>query len=82
MDTSFGTRLRKERKKHSLSTQNIAKMCGVSRSFITLIENNKRLPGKKLLPKIATALNLETKIVLNWYLEDISRKMEKDLGAN
>lgn len=72
----FGEHLRLERERHSLSAQSLAKLCGVSRSYITLIENGKRLPGKKILPKIATALNLKTNIIVNWYLEDLREKLQ------
>lgn len=75
----FGDRLRDERKKQNLTVQMVANTCGTSRSYITLIENCKRLPGKKVLPKIANALNLKTAVVLNWYLEDISYKMSEEM---
>ena len=78
MNNSFGENLRKERKKQDLTVQEIAEICGISRSYITLIENGKRLPGKKILLKIAVALHLKTSIVLNWYLEDISQKIQQD----
>jgi len=73
----LGKRLATERKKNNLSTKTLAKLCGVSRSYITLIENDKRLPSRKLLPKIALVLNLKTNIVLNWYLEALREKMQK-----
>lgn len=72
----FGEKLRAERKKLGVATKIFAKMCGVSRSYVTLIENNKRLPGKKLLPRIAIALQLEKKVMLNWYLENISHRIQ------
>lgn len=72
----FGERLYNERKKNKLSAQALAKECGVSRSYITLIENGKRLPGKKIIPKIALALNLKTNIIVNWYLEDLREKLQ------
>lgn len=75
MHKVFGARLRKERKKQQLTVEMVAKACGTSRSYITLIENGKRLPGKKILPKIADALQLDITVVLNWYLEDIRGKM-------
>ncbi len=59
----------------------LAKVCGVSRSYITLIENGKRMPGKKLLLKIANSLHLKTAVVLNWYLAEISRNVQKHLEA-
>jgi transcriptional regulator with XRE-family HTH domain len=76
---SFGENLRITRKEKKLTVQAVADACGVSRSYITLIENNKRLPGKKIISKIAAALGLKTVVTLNWYLEDLSYKIQKDL---
>lgn len=75
----FGDRLRAERKNSNLTAAALAKNCGISRSFITLIENNLRLPSSKILPKIAIALDIKTDIVLNWYLEALRKKVEKKL---
>lgn len=75
MNKLFGEQLREGRKDLGLTVQMIAEKCGVSRSYITLIENGQRLPGKKVLPKIAPALGLENSTVLNWYLEDIREKL-------
>lgn len=72
----FGERLLTERKKYKLSAEVFAKSCGVSRSYITLIENGKRLPGKKIIPQIALALHVKTNIVINWYLEDLREKLQ------
>lgn len=71
----FGARLLIERKKRKLSAETLAKDCGISRSYITLMENGKRMPGKKIIPKIAEALNMKTNIVINWYLEDFREKL-------
>lgn len=73
----FGKKIREERKRQGLTVQTIAKACGTSRSYITLIENGKRLPGKKILLKISIALNLPIPVVLNWYLQDIGQKIQK-----
>ena len=75
-EMTIGEQLRVERKKYSLSAQALADACGVTRSYITLIENGKRLPGKKILPKIAIALHLETDTIINWYLEDLRKKLQ------
>ena len=77
MQKLFGQQLRKERRKQSLTAEMVAKLCGISRSYVTLIENGNRLPSKKYIPKIATVLGLKTGAVLNWYLEDISQKLKK-----
>jgi transcriptional regulator with XRE-family HTH domain len=79
MHKVFGEQLRSERIKQGKTALNVAKACKVSRSYITLIENGKRLPGKKNISKIATALKLETGTVLNWYLEDVTQKIQKHL---
>ena len=78
MHTIFGAELRKERIKKGLTVLKVARACGLSRSYITLIENGLRLPGKKNISKIAAALKVKTGVVLNWYLEDISQKLKKD----
>jgi len=75
----FGSKLLEYRKKNNLSAQELAERCEVSRSYITLIENGKRLPGDKLLPKLAVALNVKVEVILNWYLEDIRERMKKNL---
>jgi len=75
MNKLFGEQLKEERKRQNLTAQVVADLCGVSRSYLTLIENGKRLPGKKVLPKIALALHLKTVVILNWYLEEIARKI-------
>ncbi len=79
MKKSFGQHIREERERLSLTAEMLAQACGVSRSFITLIESGKRMPGKKLLIKLAAAINKNTSEVLNWYLEDLSQKLRDDL---
>jgi len=80
MNQSFGKQLITERKKQGLTVKVIAKACGTSRSYITLIENDHRLPGKKLIPKIASVLNLKTIVVLNWYLENIREEIQNGIA--
>lgn len=72
----FGEKLTKERKKKKLSALELAGLVGVSRSYITLIENGKRLPGKKVVPRIAEALVIKNSVIVNWYLEDIREKLQ------
>ena len=71
----FGEHLRTERKKKSLSAEELAKECGIARSYITLIENGKRLPSKKVIPKLSDALNIKMNILINWYLEEVREKL-------
>lgn len=80
MHKLFGEQLRKERRKRGLTALAVAKACGISRSYITLIENGLRLPGRRNISKIAAALGVKTGIVLDWYLEDISQEVKKFKG--
>jgi transcriptional regulator with XRE-family HTH domain len=73
---NFGKRLYNERKKRKLSAGGLAELAGISRSYITLMEGGHRLPGKKVIPKIAVALHVKTNIVINWYLEDLREKLQ------
>lgn len=75
----FGEQLREERKKQHLTVEQVAALCDISRSYLTLIENGQRLPGKKIIPKLAAAFGIKTVVVVNWYLEHISHKIQKDL---
>jgi transcriptional regulator with XRE-family HTH domain len=77
----MGARLASERKKRNLTTETLAEKCGVSRSYITLIENGLRLPSKKVLPKIADALQLELETLLEWYLNEVEQRLKEDLGS-
>lgn len=72
----FGDRLRAERKKRHLSAEELAEICGISRSYITLIENGQRLPSKKVIPKLAEALHKKTNIIINWYLEGLRERLQ------
>lgn len=71
----FGENLHAKRAKLGLSAEELAKRVHVSRSYITLLESGKRLPGKTLLPKIARALRLERSTVIGWYLADQKEKL-------
>jgi len=74
----FCDQLRSERKKRGMTAQELADMCGISRSYVTLIENGARMPGKTIIPLIAKSLKLKKAVVLSWYLEDIRIKMISD----
>ncbi|OHA17352.1 MAG: hypothetical protein A3C79_03490 [Candidatus Taylorbacteria bacterium RIFCSPHIGHO2_02_FULL_45_28] len=79
MSKLFGEQLKNERLKKGFTAEEVAKACGIARSYITLIETGRRLPGKKHIVKIASALQLKTGIVLNWYLEDVGQKIRKEV---
>lgn len=76
----FGARFANERKKKGLSVIQTAVACGISRSYVVLIENSKRQPGVKILPKIARAFNLSKEQIIKWYLEDVKERLEEKLG--
>ena len=73
----FGEKLKQEIKNLGLSSEDLAKECHVSRSYITLIENGKRLPGKKVIPRLAEVLHYKVNIVINWYLEEMRARLVK-----
>ena len=72
----FGKKLLSERRKRKMTTTDLAEKCGISRSYITLMETNKRLPGKKIIPKLAEAFDIKTIVIVNWYLEDLREKLQ------
>ena len=71
----FAKRLFAERKKLCLSTQELAKKVGVSRSYITLLENGKRPPTKTIITKIAKGLRVKSWLVKVWFLEDQLKRL-------
>ena len=77
---TFGEKLLEHRKLNGLSAEELAITCGVSRSYITLIETGRRMPAPKVLPRIAEAFKLKTHIVLNWYLEEKIQKVHQELA--
>lgn len=77
---SFAENLRQKREELGLTAEELANRIHVSRSYITLLENGNRIPGKTLLPRIARALRLEKKVVLDWYLEYQEKKLKEQLG--
>lgn len=81
MNKLFGEQLRKERKRQGLTMEVLAMACGVSRSYVTLMENGTRTPAKKKIPIIAEALKIKSTVVLNWYIEDLRTKMNLDSGS-
>lgn len=72
---SFAEEFISQRKKLNISQEEAGKRIGLSRSYITLIEKGKRLPGKKHIAKIAEALQLKKYEVINWYLQDLRDKL-------
>jgi transcriptional regulator with XRE-family HTH domain len=55
----FGKILQEERKAKKISQEKLAKLTGLDRTFISLIENGKRSPTFSTILKICSALDLE-----------------------
>lgn len=72
----FGQKLLLKRKELCYSAATLSQKCGISRSYITLIENGQRLPGKKIIPQLALALNLKNSAIISWYLDEIREKLQ------
>lgn len=72
---TFAEEFSLQRKRLDLSQEAVGKSIGVSRTYITLIERGKRLPGKKNLLKIAKALRIQKDTVINWYLTELRNKL-------
>jgi len=52
-----------------LTVEDLSQKIGVSRTYLTLIENNERRLPKRLVGKLAKAFNLPKETVYDWYLE-------------
>lgn len=71
---SFAKNLRTERRKLDLSTQELAKKAGISRSYVTLLENDKRPPTKTTVTKIAKGLGVKSWLIEKWFIEEQLKK--------
>lgn len=71
---SIGIKIKKTRLELGLSVKTVSDQAGVSRSYLTLIENGERHLPKRLVGKLAKALKLPKETVYDWYLEqELSR---------
>jgi transcriptional regulator with XRE-family HTH domain len=57
----FGKILQEERKAKKISQEKLAKLTGLDRTFISLIENGKRSPTFSTILKICSALEIDPK---------------------
>lgn len=65
----IGLKIKNIRTSLELSVYFLSQELGVSRSYLTLIENGERRLPKKLVGKLARALKLSKETVYGWYLE-------------
>lgn len=63
----FGKILQEERKAKKLSQEKLAKLTGLDRTFISLIENGKRNPTFSTILKICSALEIEPSELFSIY---------------
>lgn len=54
---TIGQEIYEYRKRHEMSQQAFAELIGVSRSYLTEIENGKRIPGRAATHKIVEVLS-------------------------
>lgn len=57
-ESSLGNKIKKARKRRWLQSQEVAKMVGISESYFSDIENDRKTPSMKVLKKICDVLNL------------------------
>lgn len=62
--TKLGLNLKKIRTKKAISQGDIARELGVSRGFVSTIENGKTNPTLSTIAKLAKALNVSTNELL------------------
>ena len=74
----IGLKIKNVRIGLGLTVEFLSAKLGVSRSYLTLIENGKRRLPKKLVEKLAKAFKLPKETIYNWYLE----QEFKTLGVN
>jgi transcriptional regulator with XRE-family HTH domain len=63
----FGKILQEERKAKKISQEKLAKLTGLDRTFISLIENGKRSPSFTTILKICLALEIEPSELFSIY---------------
>jgi transcriptional regulator with XRE-family HTH domain len=63
----FGKILQEERKAKKISQEKLAKLTGLDRTFISLIENGKRNPTLTTILKICVGLNVKPSELFSIY---------------
>jgi transcriptional regulator with XRE-family HTH domain len=63
----FGKLLQEQRKAKKISQEKLAKLSGLDRTFISLIENGKRNPTFTTILKICSALEIEPSELFSIY---------------
>jgi len=72
---SIGSKIKNIRIGLGLTVKFLSQELGVSRSYLTLIENGERRLPKRLVGKLVKAFKLPKETVYDWYLEQELREM-------
>ena len=73
---SFGSELRKRRKSQGLTLEQLAEKSGMTFSYLSTVENNKRDPSLSTMQALASALGVPVGLLLEPAV-DISAQAEK-----
>ena len=78
-DVELGARIRAARKERGLTLEALGKMAGVTRSFISQVENNVAAPSIDTLRKLANALETPVFALVDGYPSDrkVVRKQDR-----
>ena len=61
---NIGTQIQKIRRKNNISQGQFAKDCGITQTYLSLIEHNKKDPNISLLKVITAKLNIPLSLLL------------------
>jgi transcriptional regulator with XRE-family HTH domain len=78
----FGKILQEERKAKKISQEKLAKLTGLDRTFISLIENGKRSPTFSTILKICAALEIDPSYLFSVYEKKDSEYLVKKGGKH
>ena len=73
----FGKIIQQERKAKKISQDKLAKLTGLDRTFISLIENGKRSPTLSTILKISSALDIAPSELFSIYESNADYHVKK-----
>lgn len=78
---TLGDIIRNHRKEHGLSMEDFAKLCNMSKGYISMLEKNKNpRSGKPIIPSVATYANVAS--AMNIKTENLMSMVDKDQPVN
>lgn len=75
----LGARVRQERTRKGLTQEQLAEMCGISSSYIGIIERGDKKLSVETLVKIASVLNISTDYLLKDSIRQLPESMVNTL---